>query len=424
VREIDRRFRQTLSERFPDDVARNERMGIIGGGQVRMAHLAIVGSHTVNGVAQLHGRIIRERVFADFYELWPERFTYVTNGVTPRRWILKANPDQAGLIGMKLGRDWLKDLESLSELRPAADDPAFRAEWLRVKLRNKEELARIVQEEVGVRVDAATMMFDVQVKRMHEYKRQLLNALRVADLYLRLRDDPELDVVPRLVVFGGKAAPTYHTAKKIIRLITALAEQCNGDPAVNRKLRVVFLPDYRVSLAERIFPGSDLSEQISTAGFEASGTGNMKFALNGALTIGTLDGATIEIAERVGSDNIFLFGNTADQVEQIKREGYRPWELLDANPRLRRVFDLIGSGELPPHQPDLFRSLLDDLLNRDPYLLLADFESYLAAQAQVDREYRNQHAWTRKAILNVAGCGYFSSDRSVREYADRIWRLT
>jgi glycogen phosphorylase len=423
IREVDKRFRGRVGDAFPNDAARVERMAIVGGGVVRMAHLAIVGSHTVNGVAELHGRILRERIFADFYALWPERFTYVTNGVTPRRWILKANRDLAALIDTWVPRGWAGDLELLQELAPAAEDAEFRAEWLRVKRRNKEDLARLILRETEQRLDAATMMFDVHVKRMHEYKRQLLNALRVADLYLRLRDDPELDVVPRAVIFGGKAAPTYYTAKRIIRLINALADVCNDDPLVNRKLRVVFLPDYRVSLAERIFPGSDLSEQISTAGYEASGTGNMKFALNGALTIGTLDGATIEIAERVGAGNIFIFGHSADEVDRLKREGHRPWQRVEQSPRLKRVLEFIGSAELPPHDPDLFRPLIDELLSRDPYLLLADFDAYLEAQDRVDVAYRDQQQWTRSAILNVAGCGYFSSDRSVKEYATRIWQV-
>jgi glycogen phosphorylase len=424
ISEIDRRFRMEVEAAFPDEPERVERMAIVGGGQVRMAHLAIVGSHTVNGVAELHGRIIRERLFADFHALWPDKFTHVTNGVTPRRWMLKANPEMSALISGRIGGAWANDLESLRELVPAADDAAFRADWQRIKRRNKDTLAHIIERDTQQRVDPATMMFDVQVKRMHEYKRQLLNALRVADLYLRLRDDPALDVVPRAIIFGGKAAPTYHTAKLIIRLITALAEQCNGDASVRDKLRVIFLPDFRVSLAERIFPGSDLSEQISTAGFEASGTGNMKFALNGALTIGTLDGATVEIAERVGADNIFIFGHTADEVARMKQDGYRPWEWAERSPRLQRVLDYIGSGELPAQHTDLFRPLVDDLLSRDAYLLLADFDAYLEAQDRVDALYRDADEWTRRAIINVARCGFFSSDRSVAEYAERIWRVS
>ncbi|MDQ3606752.1 MAG: glycogen/starch/alpha-glucan phosphorylase, partial [Gemmatimonadota bacterium] len=292
-----------------------------------------------------------------------------------------------------------------------------------VKLRNKEALARLVLDETDVRIDPATMLFDVQIKRMHEYKRQLLNTLRVADLYLALKENPELDTVPRAVIFGGKAAPTYWTAKLIIKLIHALAEVVNTDPAISRLLKLVFIPDYRVSLAERIFPGSDLSEQISTAGYEASGTGNMKFALNGALTIGTLDGANIEIAEAVGPENIFIFGLTAEEVARHKREGYDPHYFVDASPRLRRVLDFVASDLLSPDEPGLFRPLVDSLLNQDPYMLLADFDAYLAAQAEVDAAYRDADRWTRMAILNVARSGYFSSDRSVEEYAERIWKL-
>ena len=423
VREIDRHLRAEVSAAFPRDTDRLERMAIVSGGQVRMAHLAIYGSHTVNGVAELHGRIIRERVFADFTALWPQKFTYITNGVTPRRWILKANRELASLISERIGERWTRDLELLRELESAVDDTAFVADWQQVKLHNKQELADIIRRDTEQRVDPATMMFDAHVKRMHEYKRQLLNALRVADLYLRLRDEPELDVVPRVVLFAGKAAPTYWTAKRVIRLITALGELCNGDANVAVKLRVVFLPDYRVSLAERIFPGSDLSEQISTAGFEASGTGNMKFALNGALTIGTLDGANIEIAERVGADNIFIFGHTAAEVDAIRSQGYRPWEWAERSPRVRRVLEFIASGELTPNEPELFRSLVDDLLQHDRYLVLADFDAYVDAQMRVDSAYRAPVSWTRQAILNVAHCGYFSSDRSVREYADRIWHM-
>ncbi|HEX2076537.1 MAG TPA: glycogen/starch/alpha-glucan phosphorylase, partial [Longimicrobium sp.] len=310
----------------------------------------------------------------------------------------------------------------LQQLEPFADDEDFRAVWRQIKHRNKQELARVVRRETGVAMDPASLV-DVQVKRMHEYKRQLLNALRLVDLYLELKDNPSLDVVPRAVLFGGKAAPTYWTAKLIIRLINAIAQLVNRDPAVSKKLRVAFLPDYRVSQAERIFPGSDLSEQISTAGYEASGTGNMKFALNGALTIGTLDGANVEIAERVGRENLFIFGLTADEVEARKAEGYNPRAECEASPRLRRVLDYVAQGFLSPEEPGLFRPLVESLLNHDPYMVLADFDAYLQAQAQVDAAWRDQEEWTRTAILNVARCGWFSSDRSVKEYADRIWKL-
>jgi starch phosphorylase len=422
VREIDRRFRSRVREKWPNDAAREERMAILAQGQVRMAHLAIVGSHTVNGVAALHTEILKDSIFRDFHELWPERFTSVTNGITQRRWMAKANPEMASLITGVVGEGWLVDLPELKGLEKVAGDAAFHERWQAVKARNKIRLARIVERETGVRMDPGWMV-DVQVKRMHEYKRQLLNALRLVDDYLRLRDGESAGMVPRTVLFGGKAAPTYHTAKLIIELINAIAAKANADPVVSQHLRVAFLPDYRVSLAERIFPGSDLSEQISTAGFEASGTGNMKFALNGALTIGTLDGANVEIAEAVGDENIFIFGLTADEVAERKAEGYVPREVYEGSERVRRVLDYVLGGELSPEEPGRFRSLVESLLYHDEYMLLADFDAYVEAQRQVDVAYQDPARWTRMAILNVARCGYFSSDRSVREYADRIWKL-
>jgi starch phosphorylase len=422
IREIDRRFRARVREAFPGDSAREERMAIVSGGVVRMAHLAIVGSHSVNGVAALHTQILQDRIFRDFHELWPGRFTSVTNGVTQRRWMLKANPGLSSLVTGSIGSDWVTDLSELARLEPLVEDAAFRQRWREVKAGNSRRLAQLVLDEAGVRVDPSAMM-DVQVKRMHEYKRQLLNALRLVDSYLRLRDAPSLDVVPRNVLFGGKAAPTYWTAKLVIRLINAIAARINGEPLVGDRLKAAFLPDYRVSMAERIFPGSDLSEQISTAGYEASGTGNMKFALNGALTIGTLDGANVEIAEAVGPENVFIFGLTAAEVARTKAHGYDPRALYDANPRLRQVLDFVAGGELSPDEPGLFRPLVDSLLSHDEYLLLADFDAYLAAQAKVDDAWRDPERWTRMSILNVARCGFFSSDRSVREYAERIWKL-
>jgi glycogen phosphorylase len=422
IQEIDRRLRARIADRFPGEPGRVERMAILSGGRVRMASLAIAGSHTVNGVAELHGRLIREQVFADFYALWPERFTWVTNGVTQRRWMLKSNPSLSALITDRIGPEWVRDLEQLQGLEVHVDDPAFREWWRASKADNKVRLARLVEELTGVRADTQGI-FDVQVKRMHEYKRQLLNALRCADLYLQLRDDPQLDMVPRAVLFGGKAAPTYWTAKLIIKLINSLAARAQEDPRVAAKLQLAFLPDYRVSMAEVIFPGSDLSEQISTAGYEASGTGNMKFALNGALTIGTMDGANVEIAERVGEENIFIFGLSADEVADTKARGYHPRGIYEADPRLRRVLDFIASAEVEPEEPGIFRPLVDELLYHDRYLTLADFASYLEAQNRVDTVYRDPERWTRMAVLNVARCGFFSSDRSVREYADRIWKL-
>jgi glycogen phosphorylase len=422
IEEIDRRLRGRVQDAFPGDHDRVERMAILAQGQVRMASLAIAGSHTVNGVAALHSEIIKERIFRDFYELWPNRFISVTNGVTQRRWLLKANPPLSRLITHTIGEEWIVDLPRLQELELHADDEDFRTVWRTVKEVKKKELAQVVQRLTGVRIDPAGII-DVQVKRMHEYKRQLLNALRLIDLYLDLRDSPDLDMVPRAVLFGGKAAPTYWTAKLIIKLINCIAELVNRDPVISRKLQVAFIPDYSVSLAEKIFPGSDLSEQISTAGFEASGTGNMKFALNGALTIGTLDGANVEIAEAVGEENIFIFGLTAEEVTKTRADGYKPWQYYESSPRVRRVVDFIRSGALCPEEPGLFGSVADDLLHHDRFLLLADFDGYIEAQAAVDAAYRDQDRWTRMSILNVARCGYFSSDRSVKEYAERIWKL-
>lgn len=422
IQEIDRRLRSRVADAFPGEFERLERMAILSGGKVRMASLAIAGSHTVNGVAELHGRILRETVFKDFYELWPDRFTWVTNGVTQRRWLLKSNPTLSELISSRIGQDWAVDLQQLREVEKHADDPAFREWWRASKVDNKVRLARMVGDLTGITLDP-TGIFDVQVKRMHEYKRQLLNALRCVDLYLRLRDQPDLDVVPRAVIFGGKAAPTYWTAKLIIKFINSISEKVREDPRIFAKLQMAFIPDYRVSLAEKIFPGSDLSEQISTAGYEASGTGNMKFALNGALTIGTLDGANVEIADAVGADNIFIFGLTADEVARSKAEGYHPRGLYETDERIRRVLNFALSDELEPGSPGLFRPLIDELLYHDRYLLLADFRSYLEAQDAVDAAYRDQERWTRMAILNVARSGFFSSDRSVKEYADRIWKV-
>jgi glycogen phosphorylase len=422
IEEIDRRLRARVQDTFPGEPARVERMAVLAGGEVRMAHLAIAGCHTVNGVAALHTKIVRERIFRDFHELWPDRFVSVTNGVTQRRWMLKANPALSRLITHTIGDEWVKDLPRLEELEQFADDEDFRTVWRTVKEINKRELANTVSRLSGVAVDPAAMI-DVQVKRMHEYKRQLLNALRLIHRYLELRDDPQLDVVPRTVLFGGKAAPTYWSAKLIIKLINCVADLVNQEPVIGDRLRIVFLADYSVSLAERIIPGSDLSEQISTAGFEASGTGNMKFALNGALTIGTLDGANVEIAEAVGAENIFTFGLTADEVIRRKREGYQPYDVYESSERVRRVIDFIRSGALCPDEVGLFNSLLDDLMHHDGYLTLADFDGYLDAQAEVDRRYRDPGRWTRMSIINVARCGYFSSDRSVGEYARNIWKL-
>jgi glycogen phosphorylase len=422
VHEIDLRFREVVASAFPDDSAAAERLAIVSNGQVRMANLAIVGSHTVNGVAALHSQLIKEDLFREFHAIFPGRITSVTNGVTQRRWLLKANPALSELISSRIGDGWITDLEQLSGLEADASDAVFQEWWQAVKSDNKVLLARLIETETGARLNP-NAMFDVQVKRIHEYKRQLLNVLHVADLYLRLRDEPDLDVVPRAVILGGKAAPTYWTAKLIIKLTNCLADAISRDRGVAEKLQLIFVPDFRVTLAERIYPGSDLSEQISTAGYEASGTGNMKFALNGALTIGTLDGANVEIADAVGRENIFIFGLTADEVARNRAVGYNPRAFYEANPRLQRVIGLLGSGELCPEEPGIFSPLIDSLLHSDPYMLLADFQPYVDKQAEVDRAYRDRNEWTRRAVLNVARCGFFSSDRSVGEYARRIWKL-
>jgi glycogen phosphorylase len=422
IEEIDRRLRGRVMERFPNDPRRVERMAILANGSVRMSSLAIAGSHTVNGVAALHTEIIKHRIFNDFYELWPERFVSVTNGVTQRRWMLKANPPLSGLISHTIGDEWITNMPKLQELEAFADDVDFQAVWRATKEIKKRELGQLVEQLTGVRF-LGDAIIDVQVKRIHEYKRQLLNALRCIDLYLELRDRPQPDRIPRAVLFGGKAAPTYWTAKLIIKLINCIADMVNSDPMVRHKLQVVFLPDFSVSQAEKIFPGSDLSEQISTAGYEASGTGNMKFALNGALTIGTLDGANVEIAEAVGPENMFIFGLTADEVARRKEDGYSPYLEYERSPRVRRVIDFLRSGMLCSDEPGLFNSLADDLLHHDRFMLLADFDAYIEAQEAVDVAFADPDRWTRMSILNVARCGYFSSDRSVQDYAEKIWKL-
>ena len=383
-----------------------------------------MGSHSVNGVAALHTEILKRELFRDFHELWPEKFNNKTNGITQRRWLKKANPQLSSLVSEAIGEKWVTDLSELKRLVPLAQDAGFVERWQAVKRANKERLVKIIAEQYARRgtplqVDPDSM-FDCQVKRIHEYKRQLLNALHVVTLYRRIKYDPRGSHVPRTVIFAGKAAPGYRTAKLIIRLINAIAEVVNRDPDVGDRLKVVFLADYRVSLAEHIFPAAELSQQISTAGTEASGTGNMKFALNGALTIGTMDGANIEIAEEVGKDNIFIFGLLADEVAAL-RGHYRPRDCYESHSELRHVLDAIGGGAFSPQQPDLFRPLVSSLIDEDPYLLLADYASYVERQQDVDAAYREPSRWTRMAIHNVAGMGKFSTDRTISEYAREIW---
>ena len=425
VYEINRRFLEEVRARFPGDDEKLARLSIIdesGARYVRMANLATVGGHHVNGVARLHSDLLRQTVMRDFAELWPEKFCNVTNGVTPRRFVGLSNPKLTHLITGRIGEGWLSDLTRLRELEAAVGDAAFQKKWREVKRENKCRLAELIAKRTGVEVNPESL-FDIQVKRIHEYKRQHLNVLHIVDRYLALRTNPGAPLPPRTFIFGGKAAPGYFMARLIIRLINGVAEVVNGDPALDGKLKVVFFPDFNVKNAHHVYPAADLSEQISTAGKEASGTGNMKFSLNGALTIGTLDGANVEIREEVGAENFFLFGLTAEQVAGTKAQGYSPRAIAGQNARLQAVLDAIASGLFSRGDATLFRPLVDALLDHDPFLLLADFQSYIDCQAQVDALWRDSTAWTRKSILNVARMGKFGSDRSIREYCDRIWNV-
>jgi starch phosphorylase len=425
VYEINRRFLEEVRARFPGDEARVARMSLIGeegARSIRMAHLATVGSHAVNGVAALHTELLKGSVLRDFHDMWPERFSNKTNGVTPRRFLALANPGLSALITRAIGRDWVAHLERLRQLEPLADDPAFRAEWRAVKHANKERLAAYLRRTTGAELDPG-WLFDIQVKRFHEYKRQHLNALHIASLYRRLKLNPQLDLPPRVFIFGGKAAPGYFLAKRIIKLVNALADTINGDPDVNGRIRVAFVPNFNVQNAHLVYPAADVSEQISTAGKEASGTGNMKFMLNGALTIGTLDGANVEIREEVGPENFFLFGLTAPEVGEVKRNGYRPRACAGDNAELGAVLDLLASGRLSQGDPEAVRPVLENLLGSDPFLVLADFAAYVEAQERVSAAWGDQERWTRMSILNTARAGRFSSDRAVREYCEDIWQV-
>jgi len=420
---INHYFLRDVACRYPGDLDRLRRMSLIaedGVKRVRMAYLAVVGSHKVNGVAELHTRLLKETILRDFYEIWPEKFTNKTNGITPRRWLLQANPALAGLITEAIGDGWVRNLEELRALERFADDAAFQERWRAVQQHSKTPIIELLQRENRLIV-TPDYLFDVQVKRFHEYKRQLLFALYIVATYLQIKDNPGAPLVPRLCAFGGKAAPGYATAKLIIRLINGIADVVNRDPATRNALRVAFLANYRVSLAEKLIPAADLSEQISTAGKEASGTGNMKFALNGALTIGTLDGANIEIMEEVGAENIFIFGHTADEVRELWAHGYAPGEFIARSPLLQRVLQLLECGFFSPSEPELFRPLHQELTTTDSFCLMADFDAYLACQAKVTETYLDPAHWTRMSILNVARCGKFSSDRTIAEYARDIW---
>lgn len=424
--EINHRFLAEVNHNFPGDTELLRRVSIIdenGGRRVRMAHLAVVGSHTVNGVAAIHSELLKTTLFADFHRIFPNKFINVTNGITPRRWLNQCNPGLTQLIASRIGKGFIHDLAQLKKLEKFSDDAAFRKEFRAVKHANKLRLADYIEAKVGIKVDPNSL-FDVQIKRIHEYKRQLLNVLHVITMYNRIRSGQVKDVTPRTVIFGGKAAPGYRMAKQIIRLINDVASIVNHDPAVHGLLKVVFLPNYDVSLAEKMFPASDLSEQISTAGTEASGTGNMKMALNGALTIGTLDGANVEILEEVGAENIFIFGLTTPEVAELRTQGYRSWDYYNSNAELRLVLDMIGSGFFSVEEPDRYRQIFDNLTHHnDHYLLQADYASYVATQEKVSALYRDKEEWTRRAVLNVARMGKFSSDRTINEYAKNVWHV-
>jgi glycogen phosphorylase len=426
IYEIDRRFRRETRRIHPDNPEKIDQMSILQHGspqQVRMAHLAIIGSHKVNGVSRLHSDILKNKLFKTFHDLYPDRFINITNGISYRRWLLQSNPFLSELITDAIGNGWIKDLNVLSKLSTVAEDPEFRRAWQRVKTRNKLLFATYVLRKTGLTINTETL-FDIQAKRIHEYKRQLLNLLHVVTLYNRIKASPKHDAPPRTVVFAGKAAPGYYMAKLIIKLINSMAEVINNDPAMTGRLQMLFLPNYCVSQAEKLIPAADLSQQISVAGMEASGTGNMKFALNGALTIGTLDGANIEIMEEVGKDNIFIFGLKDHEVDKLKNDGYNPRSWYENDPELRSAVDLICSGHFSPNQPDLFLPIVADLLDQgDRYLVLADYRTYIETQETVGRIFQDTEEWNRRSILNTAGMGKFSSDRAVREYASRIWNV-
>ncbi|NVN89353.1 MAG: glycogen/starch/alpha-glucan phosphorylase [Desulfuromonadales bacterium] len=425
IYEINDHFLKNVATRFPGDTDKLRRMSIVGeegAKHIRMAHLAIVGSHSINGVSALHSQILKDDLFRDFHDLWPERFNNKTNGITQRRWLKHANRWLADLISSKIGNSWITDLDELTRLRELADDRDFQQQWIEVKQANKRRLAEQILKLTAIPVSADSL-FDCQTKRIHEYKRQILNVLHVITRYNRIKSSPGCVITPRTIIFSGKAAPSYYMAKLTIQLITAVGAVVNNDPAVNKLLKVVFIPNYNVSLAENIFPAADLSQQISTAGTEASGTGNMKYALNGALTIGTLDGANIEIMEEVGRDNIFIFGLDANQVANLKKSGYRAHDYYQANPELKQALDMIADGSFSPDNPGRFRPISDNLLANDTYLLLADYADYIACQQKVDQLYQQPGEWARTSILNTAAMGKFSSDRTIAEYARDIWNI-
>jgi glycogen phosphorylase len=423
--EINQRFMDEMRVRYMNDPAKLARLSLIddnGGGYVRMANLASLGSYAINGVAALHSELVKETILKDFHELFPGKIRNVTNGVTPRRWIALANPRLSALYTEKIGDDWLHNLGDLRQLEGYADDSGFRACWRQIKRDIKQDLATYIYQRTGIAVSPDSM-FDILVKRIHEYKRQHLDVLHIITLYERLKANPNLDIPPRTFIFGGKAAPGYYMAKLMIKFITAVGDVVNNDPSIGDRLKVVFLPDYNVTFGQRVYPAADLSEQISTAGKEASGTGNMKFSMNGALTIGTLDGANIEIREQVGDENFFLFGLVVEDVTALKASGYNPWDYYHGNDQLKSVIDLVNSGFFARGDGSLFKPLTDKLLYEDPYLLLADYQAYVDCQEQVSAAYQDQEHWSRLSILNAVRMGKFSSDRSIRDYCRDIWQV-
>jgi starch phosphorylase len=425
IYEINARFLTDVRARHPGDEGRVQRVSIfdeVSERRIRMAHLALVGCYSVNGVSQLHGRLLRQQVFRDFADLFPQKFRAITNGVTPRRWLLGCNPELARLITERIGEGWVTRLDELARLVPAAEEASFRVAWAEVKQRNKVRLANELRKKYDLELDPSTV-FDVHVKRIHEYKRQLLNVLHIISLYLEYREHPPTDVPPRSFIFAGKAAPGYAMAKRIIELITGVAQVIAADPVVSQHLKVLFVPDYGVSWAELIIPAADVSEQISLAGMEASGTGNMKFVLNGAVTVGTLDGANVEILEAVGEENIFVFGLSAGEVDGLRTRGYMPRQVYDQHPRVRAVIDAICRGTFSPRDPERFRQLVDSVLYVDRYLVLADFESYRECHQAVAKAFQDPAAWTRRSLLNTALSGRFSSDLTVQNYARDVWAL-
>jgi len=425
VYEINARFLREVANCHPGDNDRLRRMSLIEEGghkMIRMAYLALVGSHSVNGVSELHSHLIKTQLFKDFYEVYPERFNNKTNGITHRRWLLNSNPGLSGLITQAIGNQWVSDLPQLEKLKTLTGDAGFCEKWLKVKTANKKAFSDYLQKTAGVKLDPASL-FDVQIKRIHEYKRQTLFALSIIAQYLQMKNQPQNTVVPRTFIFGGKAAPGYQMAKLIIKFINNIGGVVNNDRSMRGKMKVVFLENYCVSLAEKIFPASDLSEQISTAGTEASGTGCMKFMMNGALTVGTLDGANIEMADAVGHENMFIFGLKAEEAEKLKREGYSPGPFIEKSPVLTEIFHMVRSNFFSQGEPGIFEPLLQNLTQRDPFLVCADFEAYHQMQSMISQNFMDVKDWTRKAVLNVAFSGRFSSDRTIREYCEDIWKV-